>query len=72
MILECGVVLCEHDSLLMGNITEGDTARGNLLMWFLEMVVKLVTGQSMNHCHTFRATPERETSINFDCVLLWN
>lgn len=32
MILECGVVLCEHGTLLMGNIAEeGDTAHANLL-----------------------------------------
>ena len=45
---------------------------GIYLMWFLEMVVKLVTGQSMNHCHTVRATPECETSFKFDSMLLWN
>jgi hypothetical protein len=45
---------------------------GMHLMRFLEMVVKLITGQSMNHCHIVRATPECETSFKFNSMLQWN
>jgi hypothetical protein len=40
---------------------------GMYLMWFLEMVVKLVTGQSMNHSHIIRATPECDLSSLILC-----
>lgn len=72
LVLQCGVVFYDHGCLwVMLFLNKVILHMGIYLMWFLEMVVKLVAGQTMNHCRTVWATPECGTSFKFDAVL-WN